>query len=132
MPTTRDERDLLLELFISGLFNYFHPYFKKSKNRKRLPHIIASSFESGITLSSSKRNPKTLCHFRSLSLKNHQRNMSSSSSSSQESGSSSPSMAEVRANTEAMQTEALRVTPLRAMATDPEKLRNYALGMQEG
>src|ERR1043165_902505 len=49
--------------------------------------------------------------------------MSSSSSSSQESGSSSPSMAEVRSNTEAMQAEVLRVTLLRTMATDPQKVK---------
>src|ERR1051325_11101170 len=98
MPTTRDERDFLFQLFKSGLFRYFHPYFKRSKNRKGCPHIIVSSFESSITLSSPKRNSETLCLFRFPPLKNHQRKMSSSSSSSQESGSSSPSMAEVRAN----------------------------------
>src|ERR1044072_4524799 len=113
----------MLQLFISGLFNYFHLIFKKSKNRKRLPHIIVSSFVSSITFSSSKRNLETLCHSRSHSLKSHQQNMSSSSSSSQESGSSSPSMAEVRANAEAMQVEALRVTLLRTMATGPEKVK---------
>src|ERR1043165_886598 len=114
---------LLFQLLISGLFRYFHPHFKKSKNRKRHPHIRVSPFESSITLTSPKRNSEIPCLFRSPPLKNHQRNMSSSSSSSQESGSSSPSMAEVRANAEAMQTEALRVTPLRAMATDPEKVK---------
>src|ERR1044072_4762612 len=113
MPTTRNGMELFLQLFISRSFNYFHLIFKRSKNRKRLPHIIVSSFES-IIFSSSKRNFQTLCHSRSHFLKTLQQNMSSSSSSSQESGSSSPSMAEVRANAEGMHVEALRVTPLRA------------------
>ena len=122
MFTARDERDFLFQLFISGLFNYFHLIFKRSKNRKRLPHIIVSSFES-ITFSSSKRSFQTICHSCSHFLNISQRNMSSSSSSSQESGSSSPSMAEVRANAEVIKAEALRVTPLRAIATDPEKVK---------
>src|ERR1051325_7678568 len=107
---------LLFQLLISGLFRYFHPHFKKSKNRKRHPHIRVSPFESSIFFSSPKRNFEIPCFFRSPLLKNHQRNMSSSSSSSQESVSSSPSMAELRSNTEAMQVEALGVTPLRALA----------------
>src|ERR1043165_8652662 len=107
--------DLLCQLLISGLFRYFHPHFKKSKNRKRHPHIIVSSFESSITISSPKRNSETPSLFRTHPLKSHQQNMSSPSSSSQKSGSPSPSMAEVRANAEAMQAEALRVTPLRAI-----------------
>src|ERR1051325_9124428 len=115
--------DLLLQLLISGLFRYFHPHFKKSKNRKRHPYIRVSPFESSISLTSSKRNSESPCHFRSHSLKNHQRKMSSSSSSSQQSGSSSPSLAEVRSKTEAMQAEALIVTPLRTMATDPERVK---------
>src|ERR1051325_2450237 len=112
-----DERDLFCQLLISGLFRYFHPHFKKSKYRKRHPHIIVSSFESSITISSPKRNSETLCLFCSHPLKSHQQNMSSPSSS-QESGSPSPSMTEVRENAKAMQAEALRVTPLRAIATD--------------
>src|ERR1044072_1169930 len=115
--------DLLFQLLISGLFRYFHPHFKKSKNRKRHPHIRVSPSESSITLSSSKRNSEIPCHFRSHSLNNQQRKMSSSSSSSQKTGSPSSSMAEVRANVESMQAEALRVTPLRAIATDPEKVK---------
>src|ERR1051325_6249508 len=123
MSTTRDKMDLLFQLLISGLFRYFHPHFKKSKNRMRHLHIRVSSFESSITLSSSKRNSEIPCHFRSHSLNNHQRKMSSSSSSSQQSGSSSPSMVEDRSKTEAMQAEALTVTPLRTMATDPERVK---------
>lgn len=121
MSTTRDEEDVLFRFLLRRVFKYFHSYFKRSKNRKRLPHIIDSSFENTTTLSSPKRNPETLCRLHPL--KNHQRKMSSSSSSSQNTGSSSPRRAEVRANNETMQGEALRITPLRAMATDPEKVK---------
>src|ERR1051325_843204 len=75
------------------------------------------------TLTSSKRNSEIPCHFRSHSLNNHQRKMSSSSSSSHQSGSSPPSMTEDRSKTEAMQAEALTVTPLRAMVANPEKVK---------
>src|ERR1051325_2812579 len=52
-----------------------------------------------------------------------QQSMSSSSSSSREDGSPSPTDSGFRANPEAMQTEALKVTPLRAMATDPGRVK---------
>src|ERR1051325_8984938 len=52
-----------------------------------------------------------------------QQSMSSSSSSSKEAGSPSPTDYGVRANAEAMQPEILEVTPLRAMATDPGRVK---------
>src|ERR1051325_10833858 len=115
--------DLLFQLLISGLFRYFHPHLKKSKNRKRHPHIKVSPSESSFILSSSKRNSEIPCLFRSQSLNNQQRKMSSSLSSSQKTSSPSPAMVEDRENVESMQAEALKVTPLRAIATDPEKVK---------
>src|ERR1051325_139935 len=52
-----------------------------------------------------------------------QQNKSSSSSSSKEAGSPSPTDSSFRANAETMETEVLEVTPLRAMAIDPGRVK---------